>query len=207
MKDTLIATLRQKGITDEMVLDAIYQVPRDFFVSTDYAELAYLDIPLPIESNQTISQPYIVARMIESIKAENIQMDKVLEVGVGSGYKAAILSRLIKEVYGIERIKTLYQQAKNRLKALGLINVHLKFGDGRLGWPEHAPFDAIIVSATATEIPEALLKQLKEGGKMVIPLQNNDREELCLITKKLHKYEKTILDLVRFVPLKIGTSD
>lgn len=207
MKDTLITALRQKGIKDEMVLNAIDQVPRNFFVSPDYAELAYLDIPLPIDSNQTISQPYIVARMIESVKSENAQMNKVLEVGVGSGYKASVLSHLAKEVYGIERIKMLYQQAKDRIEALGLHNVHLKFDDGRLGWSEHAPFDAIIVSATATEIPETLLNQLNDSGKMIIPVQNNDREELCLITKKASKYEKMVLELVRFVPLKAGTSD
>jgi protein-L-isoaspartate(D-aspartate) O-methyltransferase len=207
MKDTLITTLRQKGIKDKAVLAAIAKVPRDFFVPPEYEELAYLDIPLPIAANQTISQPYIVARMIEAIKLPNAPINTVLEIGVGSGYKAAVLSHLAKHVYGIERIKHLFDQAKIRLKALNLNNIELKFADGRLGWSEKAPFDAIIVSATAPEIPKDLLAQLKDGGKMIIPLQRESHEELCLITKNGNRFKKTALELVRFVPLMAGTSE
>ena len=196
-------TLRQKGIQDEAVLNAMHTVPRELFVLPDDMGSAYLDTALPIESNQTISQPYIVARMLEAAKVTG-PFNKVLEVGVGSGYLAAILSYLAQEVYGIERVKILYQIAQKRLQKLSRVNINLKLGDGYHVWPEKAPFDAIIVSATAPYIPTILIDQLKDGGRLVIPVQTQTHEELQLITKKEDAYKKVLLDIVRFVPLKMG---
>lgn len=193
--------IKDRGVTDKEVLKAMKKVKRHLFVPPYIADLAYQDSPLPIGERQTISQPYIVAFMTEAAKLK--RNDKVLEVGTGSGYQAAVLARIVKEVYTIEIIKRLADSARYRLKELGYKNVHVKWGDGYKGWPEEAPFDAIIVTAAPDEVPEELLKQLKLGGRMVVPV-GAFYQELYLITKTKDGYSKESLLPVRFVPMVHG---
>src|SRR4051794_39112870 len=168
-RDEMIETqLRSRGIRDERVLDAMRAVPREAFIAGELAEFAYEDAPLPIEAGQTISQPYIVAAMIVALELSPAA--RVLEVGTGSGYAAAVLSRLAAGVYTIERHQELAEAATRRLRALGFENVHVRHGDGTLGWPEHAPYDAITVAAGGPDVPQALLEQLAIGGRIVIPI-------------------------------------
>jgi len=205
--EQLIRELRAKGIHDEAVLKAFRQVPRHVFVEPEYESFAYEDRALPISCEQTISQPYIVARMTESVLADR-SINKILEIGTGSGYQAAILSQLVSEVYSIERIKPLLDTAQARFKELDLTNIDTLYGDGSLGWPEHAPFDAILVTAAAQSVPQALLDQLADGGRMVIPAgQTHGDQSLELITRTGDQYSKSYLDPVLFVPLKKGTED
>ena len=193
-----------RGVKDKKVLEAMESVPRHLFVPEGYREYSYYDQPLPIGLAQTISQPYIVALMTEMLKAG--KDDVILEVGTGSGYQAAVLSEIAKEVYTIELIEELGLQAEERLKSLGYNNVYVKIADGSLGWPEKAPFDAIIVTAAAEKIPDPLIKQLKPGGKMVIPVDSSFLGQDLLIVEKDENgkvsIEKTIP--VRFVPLIEG---
>lgn len=190
-----------RGVKDKEVLKAMESVPRHLFVPEGYREYSYYDQPLPIGSGQTISQPYIVALMTEMLDVG--KDDVVLEIGTGSGYQAAILSEIVKEVYTIELIEELGLRAKERLKYLKYNNVHVKIADGSLGWPDKAPFDAIIVTAAAGKIPDPLIKQLKPGGRMVIPVDNSFLGQDLLIVEKDENgkvsIEKTIP--VRFVPL------
>jgi len=202
-KEILLRELQALGIRDTAVLAAIKKIPREIFVLNEYQPEAYADIALPIECQQTISQPYIVARMTEALHSSGA-MHKVLEVGTGSGYQAAILAELAQEVYGVERIRTLYEQAKKRLQKLKIKNVKLHYGDGYLGWEEHAPYDAIMVTAATLTIPKTLIEQLKIGGRMVIPVGEFLNQELLLITKTSEGLEKQLLDPVRFVPLLPG---
>ena len=160
--------LRRRGISDQAVLRAMDEVPREYFVAAEFADSAYADQALPIACGQTISQPYVVAYMTEQLEVE--PQHRVLEIGTGSGYQAAVLSRLAREVVSIERYRTLADAARERLKTLGYANVDVLVGDGFAGVPERAPFDRIIVTAAAEEVPEALVDQLAEGGKMVLPL-------------------------------------
>jgi len=174
--------IESRGITNARVLAALRKVPRHEFVPPDWVERAYDDSPLPIGYDQTISQPYIVALMTEL--AELSSESRVLEIGTGSGYQAAILAEIVGEVYSIEIIEPLATSAANRLARLGYKNVHVKHGDGYLGWPEHAPFDAIIVSAGAEHVPPPLVEQLKRGGRMVIPVgEFPGQQSLWLIEK------------------------
>ncbi len=193
-----------RGVKNKKVLDAMNSVPRHLFVPEEYRRGSYFDQPLPIGSGQTISQPYIVALMTEMLDVDND--DIVLEIGTGSGYQAAVLSTIVKELYTIEIIEELGLQASERLKNLGYDNVKVKISDGGLGWPEKAPFDVIIVTAAAPKIPEPLIKQLKPGGRMVIPVDNNFYSQDLLIVEKDEagniETEKTIP--VRFVPLVEG---
>ena len=193
-----------RGVKDKKVLDAMNSVPRHLFVPVEYRRGSYFDQPLPIGSGQTISQPYIVALMTEMLDVDND--DIVLEIGTGSGYQAAVLSTIVKELYTIEIIEELGLQASERLKSLGYDNVKVKISDGGLGWPEKAPFDVIIVTAAAPKIPEPLIKQLKPGGRMVIPVDNNFYSQDLLIVEKDAdgniETKKTIP--VRFVPLVEG---
>jgi protein-L-isoaspartate(D-aspartate) O-methyltransferase len=193
--------IKARGIRDARVLDAMREVPRERFVTQRHHDLAYEDAPLPIEEGQTISQPYIVALMLEAARIG--ANDRVLEVGSGSGYATAILSRLAKEVYGIEWHATLAALATARLEALEFENTHVMHGDGTLGWPDRAPFDAIIVSAGGPEVPAALLAQLAIGGRLVIPVGSEPRsQELLLIIRSgEHEYDRTSLGAVQFVPL------
>ncbi len=195
MVETQIA---HRGISDQKVLDAIYKVKRHLFVPERLKKLAYEDHPLPIGYGQTISQPYIVAYMTEVANLK--KGDRVLEIGTGSGYQAAVLAEIVKEVYTIEIIKPLADTARQRLKDLGYKNIYVKHGDGYLGWPEFMPYDAIIVTAAPNEVPEKLVEQLKVGGRMVVPI-GSFYQELYLITKTEEGIRKQTLLPVRFVPM------
>ena len=203
-RDRLIDRLRDKGIKDVRVLEAMRSLPRHLFVDEALASRAYEDDALPIGYKQTISQPYIVARMTEAVLAES-QPEKVLEIGTGSGYQAAFLAKLVKDVYTVERIKPLYQQAKKLFINLGMRNVHCKLSDGTWGWESYAPYDAIIVTAAAPEIPKALLEQLADDGRLIIPVGGQDGAQQLLTLKQTPQgviQEK--LEDVLFVPLVGG---
>lgn len=188
----------KRGVKNERVIEALLEVPRHKFVPPEYRELAYIDQPLPIGYNQTISQPYIVALMTEllNLKGE----EKVLEIGTGSGYQAAVLAELAGEVYTIEILEPLARDAEKRLKDLGYQNIKVKSGDGFLGWEEFSPFNAIIVTCAPGEIPAKLLEQLKEGGRMVIPVGERFQELKLVIKEKGKVVIKDIIP-VRFVPM------
>ncbi len=197
MVDTQI---RRRGVTDEDVLAAMETVPRHEFVPDHLQGQAYADHPLPIGHGQTISQPYIVALMTELLQLSNT--DRVLEVGTGSGYQAAILAQIVDEVYTIEIIEPLALQARERLKRLGYTNVHVRHGDGYYGWEEHAPYDAIIVTAAPDHIPQPLIQQLKDGCRLVIPVgPPGGYQTLWQVTKEGDKIEKRNVTGVLFVPL------
>ncbi len=206
--ERLVEWLRAEGIENEDVLDAMAAVPRDHFISEEMQRYAYEDEALPIECGQTISQPYVVARMTELILGKEKKLEKVLEIGTGSGYQAAILSQLVDDVYTVERYKTLLYQAKQRFEVLGYNNIHTLHADGFLGWDVYAPYDGIIVTAAAPELPDALLEQLADGGRMVIPVGlPYDMQRLYLITCHGDDFEKQSLDFVAFVPLLPGVMD
>lgn len=187
-----------RNVKDPLVLKAMMQVKRHQFVPEPLRSYAYGDEPLPIGHGQTISQPYIVAYMTEALQLKG--NEKVLEIGTGSGYQAAVLAEIVKEVYTIEIVKPLAEEAKKRLAGEGYQNVFPKYGDGYQGWPDQAPFDAIIVTAAPPVIPETLVKQLKEGGRMILPV-GEGFQELVLVTKKGGKINKRSLIPVRFVPM------
>lgn len=190
----------QRGVDDSRVLKAMREVERHKFVPEAYRKLAYADRPLPIGQGQTISQPYIVALMTAELDpGEN---DIILEIGAGSGYQAAVLAKLCKEVYTIEIEPELGARAQSLLNELGYDNIHVRIGDGYQGWPEHAPFDAIIVTASPSHIPQPLINQLKEGGKMIIPVGEGHTQELILLEKKGKIMRQKNLIPVRFVPFK-----
>ncbi len=190
-----------RGIHDQTVLNALGTVPREAFTPTDLVEFAYRDSPLPIEKNQTISQPFIVAVMTAALELK--PDDRVLEVGTGSGYAAAVLGEICKTVYTIERHKALADTAQIKLKELGYTNVQIKHGDGTLGWVDHAPFDAIIVAAGGPEAPQNLKEQLTIGGRMVIPVGSSLQSQKLVRIRRISKDEYKTEDLgsVRFVPL------
>lgn len=188
-----------RGISSEKVVDAFKNVKRHLFVPDDLQRRAYEDRPLPIGYNQTISQPYIVALMTEVLDLK--ESDKVLEIGTGSGYQAAILAEIVDEVYTIEIVEPLGKKARERLNELEYNNVEVKIGNGYKGWPEHAPFDAIIVTAAPTEIPEPLKEQLADGGKMIIPVGERFAQELVLLQKSNGKLKRKSITPVRFVPM------
>ena len=200
----MIERLREKGIVDERVLAAIAAVPRHIFVEEALASRAYEDTALPLGFAQTISQPYVVARMIEVLH-DGRQLGKTLEIGAGCGYQAAVLAQLTNEVYAIERIAALLAKAKTNLRTIKQFTVRLQHGDGQLGLPQAAPFDTIIVAAAATRVPTALLQQLAVGGRMVLPL-GSSTQQLTLIEHRSEGFVETRLDAVRFVPLLAGVS-
>lgn len=190
----------RRNITDERVLQAMEKIPRHEFVPENVRREAYRDSPLPIGHGQTISQPFIVAFMTEKLEPE--ASEKILEIGTGSGYQAAVLSRLAKEVYSIEIVEPLAQTAKKTLERLHYDNVHVRAGDGYQGWPEHAPFDAIIVTCAPDHVPQPLVDQLAEGGRMMIPVGTEfGVQELYLLEKREGKIEKKAVLPVRFVPM------
>ena len=201
----MIERLREQGIRDERVLSALAAVPRHRFVEEALASRAYEDTALPIGFAQTISQPYVVARMIE-VLVQNKAPQKVLEVGTGCGYQAAVLARLFPEVYSIERIKGLHERARANLLGLKLSNLRLVHGDGYAGLEKAAPFQAIVVAAAAPTMPEALLRQLGPGGRMVLPLRGaaNGAQRLVLLERSGRGFVETELDTVRFVPMEAG---
>ena len=189
-----------RDVRNERVLAAMAAVPRHELVPEEVRAEAYDDRPLPIGHGQTISQPYVVAFMTEKLKPQ--ATDRVLEIGTGSGYQAAVLAKLVAEVYSIEIVKALATRAKADLARLGFKNVHVKAGDGYAGWPEHAPFDAIIVTCAPEEVPELLVQQLKEGGRMVIPVGATGRvQQLYLLEKRAGKIERRSVLPVQFVPM------
>ena len=198
----MIDRLREQGIRDEHVLAAIAAVPRHVFVEEALASRAYEDTALPLGFSQTISQPYIVARMIEVLRAGR-ELGKTLEIGAGCGYQAAVLAQLTDEVYAVERIEPLLAKAKLNMRAIQQFKVRLKHADGNLGLPEAAPFDTIIVAAAALRVPNALLQPLALGGRMLLPLGAGD-QYLLLVERRAEGYVETRLDSVRFVPLLSG---
>ena len=201
-RNRLIERLRAEGIQDEVVLAAMNAVPRHIFVDEALSSRAYDDVSLPLGFGQTISQPYIVARMIEILR-NGIQLNRVLEIGTGCGYQAAVLSEVAKEVYSVERVQPLFERATGYLKELQVRNVTLRYADGNMGLPEVAPFDGIIMAAAATHVPRALLEQLAVGGRMVLPLGAQE-QYLSLIERNEQGYRETRLETVKFVPLLMG---
>ena len=202
----LIERLREQGIKDEVVLAAMFDVPRHLFVDEAMASRAYDDVSLPINFNQTISQPYIVARMIEVMRAGKV-LDRVLEIGTGCGYQAAVLAHVAKEVYTVERIQPLYERARKQLRDLKIRNVNVRYADGSAGLPDAAPFDGIIMAAAAPAlspvISGALREQLAVGGKMILPVGVQE-QWLYLIERDERGFRETKLEAVKFVPLLTG---
>jgi protein-L-isoaspartate(D-aspartate) O-methyltransferase len=194
--------LRGRGVRDESVLEVMGRVPRHEFASEPYRDQAYADYPLPIGERQTISQPYIVALMLEALAL--LPSDRVLEVGTGSGYVTALLAELAAQVFSVERHAVLADSARDLLARLGYTKVRVIVGDGSLGFPESAPYDAIIVSAAAANVPAALLAQLAEGGRMIIPVGTPDSQQLHLIRMENGQPRITLRELCRFVPLVSG---
>jgi protein-L-isoaspartate(D-aspartate) O-methyltransferase len=192
--------IKGRGIKDKNVLEVMGKIPRELFVDVSLRDRAYADHPLPIGEGQTISQPYIVALMTEALKLK--PSDRVLEIGTGSGYQAAVLAEIVKEVFTIEIRKSLAEEATQRLKDLGYKNVKVKFGDGYYGWEEYAPFDAIIITASANHIPPPLIKQLKEGGRLILPLGSTlFYQTLTLATKEKGELNIEEMGGVIFVPM------
>ena len=198
----MIERLRSQGIQDEVVLAAMSAVPRHIFVDEALASRAYDDVSLPIGHAQTISQPYIVARMIEMLR-NGKQLNRVLEVGTGCGFQAAVLGHVAREVYSVERIQPLFKRASTSLKELQIRNVTLSYADGTMGRPEIAPFDGIIMAAAATHVPQALLEQLAVGGRMVLPLGAQE-QFLTLIERDEKGFHESRLEAVKFVPILTG---
>lgn len=200
----MIERLREKGIRSEAVLKAMAAVPRHVFVEEALASRAYEDTALPLGMGQTISQPYVVARMIELLLNGRTTLGKTLEIGAGCGYQAAVLAQLTKEVYSVERLAPLLEKAKANMRTLQQFNVRLKHADGQFGLPEAGPFDSIIVAAAGTRVPTALLEQLALGGRLVLPIGTAE-QYLSFIERTPQGYIETRLDAVRFVPLLSGT--
>lgn len=199
-RERLIQRLRAEGIRDDLVLGAIRAVPRHLLIDEALASRAYEDTALPIGYGQTISQPYMVARMSEVLRTGG-ELNKVLEVGTGSGYQTAVLARLAKQVHTMERLEPLLRVTRGRLLRLGVRNVQYKLGDGSRGWPEHAPYDGIIVTAAAPTLPPALLEQLAIGARLVIPVGADGAQELLLVRRTETGYAQEKLERVSFVPL------
>lgn len=203
-RERLIERLYEEGLSNPQVLEVIRRTPRHLFVDEALAHRAYEDTALPIGHNQTISQPYMVGHMTELLLKAG-PLDKVLEIGTGCGYQTAVLAQLVERVFTVERIQPLQQRAKERLAELKLRNVVYRWGDGIEGWSALASYHAIIVTAAAPQVPQALLEQLAVGGRLVIPLGSGEEQELLLIVREEQGYSRQILDIVRFVPLVSGT--
>ena len=201
----MVERLRAQGIRDEVVLGVIGQVPRHVFVDEALASRAYEDIALPLGFGQSISSPYTVARMTELARAGGA-LDKVLEIGTGCGYQAAILSRVAKEVYSIERLAPLLVKARKHFRELRVLNIRVRHGDGQAGMPEVAPFDAIVMTAAATHVARDLLEQLAVGGRMILPMAQNSEQRLCVIERSASGYVEKRMDVVKFVPLLPGVA-
>ncbi|MCU1715843.1 protein-L-isoaspartate(D-aspartate) O-methyltransferase [Pseudomonas sp. 5P_3.1_Bac2] len=202
-RERLIQRLYEEGLSNAQVLEVMRRTPRHLFVDEALAHRAYEDTALPIGNNQTISQPYMVAKMSELLLAAG-PLDKVMEIGTGSGYQTAILAQLVERVFTVERIQSLQDKAKQRLTHLNLRNVVFRWGDGWEGWNALGPYNGIIVTAAAANVPQALLDQLALGGRLVIPVGAGDVQELMLIVREEHGFSRHVLDAVRFVPLLNG---
>ena len=203
-RDRLVQRLSDNGIQSRDVLEQIRNVPRQLFVDEALASRAYEDTALPIGLGQTISQPWVVARMTEAL-LDGFKGEKVLEIGTGCGYQTAVLAPLVKKIYTVERIPELLRKAKQRLRELDIYNVQFRPGDGWEGWAKYAPYDGILVAAAAPELPEKLLEQLARGGRLIMPVGPTGRQELLMITRKDDHYEQVSLGAVSFVPLVKGT--
>lgn len=202
-RERLLGRLMDQGINSMEVLDVIRSTPRHIFLDEALSHRAYEDVALPIGFNQTISQPYVVARMTEALLTTG-SMDRVLEIGTGCGYQTSILAQLCKSVFTVERIKPLQQKARKNLRLIGLRNIEFKHVDGTQGWSERGLYDAIIATASPESIPPELLAQLADGGRLVIPVGGEYDQELTLVTRKGREFTYEILDVVRFVPLVAG---
>ena len=205
-RDRLVQRLREQGINDLAVLDRIRNVPRHIFVDEALASRAYEDTPLPIGFRQTISQPYIVARMTEALIEGGRKISKVLEVGTGCGYQTAVLAPFVKKIYSIERIEPLAKRAKATLKELGIKNVMLKHGDGTTGWKSQKPFDGILVAAAPLAVPEALFAQLANKGRLIVPVGPEGAQQLIRFTRRGEELDREVLGPVAFVPMLGGTA-
>ncbi len=203
-RDRLIQRLKEEGIVNPLVLEVIRNTPRHLFVDEALASRAYDDSALPIGHGQTISQPYVVARMTEALLRDG-PLNKVLEIGTGSGYQAAVLAQVVKEVITVERIAAFITAARQRFQELRLRNIRVKHADGMIGCPELAPFDAIIATAAPEGVPQALLVQLAVGGRLIIPVGDSNAQSLVLITRTIEGYRDEVLDQVTFVPMRAGT--
>lgn len=202
-RNRLVERLADEGIENQAVLEAMRETPRHIFVDEALASRAYENTALPIGFGQTLSQPYIVARMSEALLRAGTP-GKVLEIGAGSGYQAAILAHLVPEVFTVERIGSLSRKARRRFRELGLGNIHIKHSDGKLGWPKHAPYDGIIATAAPRQIPKSLLEQLALYGRLIIPVGEEGAQKLLLITRTSDAFEQEILEPVSFVPMLAG---
>ena len=203
-RSRLVQRLQDQGITDPQVLDVMASTPRHIFIDEALSHRAYEDTALPIGFNQTISQPYIVARMTELLLAEG-PMKKVLEVGTGSGYQTTVLAQLTDQVYSVERIRPLQEKARKRLQLLSLRNVHLRHTDGGMGWAERGPFEGILVTAAPEQVPPELLQQLAVGGRLVIPVGGRQQELKLVVRQSETEFTTEVLEAVKFVPLLSGT--
>ena len=199
----MVERLRGEGIVDEVILAVMGEIPRHIFVDEALASRAYEDMALPLGFGQTISSPYTVARMLELLRSGG-KLDKVLEIGTGCGYQAALLSRLAREVYSLERLAPLLTKARRHLRDARAHNVRVRTADGQLGWPEHSPFDGIVVAAAAAHVPQALLDQLAVGGKIIIPLTHQGKQSLHVIERTAQGYVDRKVEDALFVPLLPG---
>ena len=202
-RERLIQRLVDQGVTNTAVLDVIRTTPRHLFLDEAMAHRAYEDVALPIGFQQTLSQPYTVARMTELLLAAGPR-SRVLEIGTGSGYQTAVLAQMVEEVYSVERIKPLQQKARQRMRQLKLRNVHMNHADGGMGWEERGPFDGILATAAPQRIPESLLQQLATDGRLVIPV-GTESQHLQVVTRTQEGFETEIVEAVNFVPLRPGT--
>ncbi|MCB1897977.1 protein-L-isoaspartate(D-aspartate) O-methyltransferase [Cognatazoarcus halotolerans] len=202
-RNHMVERLKEQGVRDQGVLAAMLAVPRHAFVEEALASRAYEDTALPLGRQQTISQPFIVARMLEILRMGGRELGKTLEVGAGCGYQAAVLSRLASDVYAVERIRQLIERAKDNLRPLRLPNVRLKYGDGTVGLPEAAPFDSIVVAAAAGSIPQALKDQLADRGRLILPVGAGE-QQLVLVERQGSAFRESRFESVRFVPLLMG---
>jgi protein-L-isoaspartate(D-aspartate) O-methyltransferase len=202
-RDRLVDRLKQNGIRSTAVLEQIRNVPRHLFVDEALASRAYEDTALPIGLGQTISQPWVVARMTEAL-LDRFTGESVLEIGTGCGYQTAVLAPLVKKIYTVERIRELYRKAKQRLRELEIYNVQFRPGDGWEGWAKYGPYDGILVAAAAPEIPQKLLEQLAPGGRLIMPMGPAGRQDLIMVTRQNGQYEQVSLGAVSFVPLVKG---
>lgn len=202
-RNRLVQRLRDTGIKDERVLDVIAQTPRHLFIDEALAHRAYEDTALPIGHGQTISQPYTVAKMTEILLAGGRPLQRVLEIGTGSGYQSAILSPLVERLFSVERIEPLQKRAQQRLQSLGLRNVRCQLSDGTWGWSEQGPYDGILAAAAPEQVPQSLLDQLADGGRLVMPVGSDD-QRLVLIVRHGDHFSRKQLETVRFVPFLSG---